>query len=142
MTLSGSTLETATELAVIDARRRSTLAVDSAGSYVANALADGGLRVRLDVASASVAEQDRVVDEVAAASGTTVVLIDRPDTDAAQRPWSSGQPPAIREPWWSTSVSRRGRPCRCRRSRSPQPVGSVRRRRVTHSWGASPCSRG
>lgn len=85
VTLAGAAPEAATELAVIDARRRSTLAVDSAGSYVANALADGGLRVRLDVASTSIAEQDRVVDEVAAAAGTTVVLIDRPDTDAAQR---------------------------------------------------------
>ncbi|MFF1540721.1 glycoside hydrolase family 3 N-terminal domain-containing protein [Microbacterium sp. NPDC058269] len=89
MTISGGTPEVASELAVIDARRRSTLAVDSAGSYVASALAGDGLRVRLDVASAPVSEQDRVLDEVSAAavtaSATTVLLIDRPDTDAAQR---------------------------------------------------------
>ena len=89
VTISGATPEVSTELAVIDARRRSTLAVDSAGSYVANALADDGLRVRLDVASAPLSDQDRVLDEVAkaaeAASATTVLLIDRPDTDAAQR---------------------------------------------------------
>ncbi|MGH3691429.1 MAG: glycoside hydrolase family 3 protein [Microbacterium sp.] len=83
--VSGEAHEAVSELAVIDARRRSTLAVDSAGSYVASALAGDGLRVRLDVASAPVPEQDRVLDEVAAAAGTTVLLIDRPDTDAAQR---------------------------------------------------------
>lgn len=83
--VTGDTPAAASELAVIDARRRSTLAVDSAGSYVANALADDGLRVRLDVASTPLAEQDRVLDEVVVAPGTTVLLIDRPDTDAAQR---------------------------------------------------------
>ena len=85
LTVTGDAPAAATALAVIDARRRSTLAVDSAGSYVANALADDGLRVRLDVASAPLAEQDRVLEEVAAAAGTTVLLIDRPDTDPAQR---------------------------------------------------------
>ncbi|MFB8189607.1 glycoside hydrolase family 3 N-terminal domain-containing protein [Microbacterium sp. NPDC055988] len=85
LTVTGDAPAAASELAVIDARRRSTLAVDSAGSYVANALADDGLRVRLDVASAPLAEQDRVLDEVTAAPGTTVLLIDRPDTDPAQR---------------------------------------------------------
>lgn len=75
----------ASELAVIDARRRSTLAVDSAGSYVADALAGDGMRVRLDVAAAPIADQDRVLDELGAAAGTTVLLIDRPDTDDAQR---------------------------------------------------------
>lgn len=85
VTVSGIAPEAATDLAVIDARRRSTLAVDSAGSYVASALAEDGLRVRLDVASTPVAEQDRVLDEVVAAPGKTVLLIDRPDTDAAQR---------------------------------------------------------
>jgi beta-N-acetylhexosaminidase len=70
---------------VIDARRRSTLAVDSAGSYVAAALAGDGVRVRLDVAAAPIDDQDRVLDEMRAAAGTTVLLIDRPDTDDAQR---------------------------------------------------------
>ena len=85
VTVSGDAPQATSELAVIDARRRSTLAVDSAGSYVASALAGDGLRVRLDVASAPDSEQDRVIDEVSAAAGTTVLLIDRPDTDAAQR---------------------------------------------------------
>nr|WP_017203735.1 glycoside hydrolase family 3 N-terminal domain-containing protein [Microbacterium barkeri] len=75
----------ASDLAVIDARRRSTLAVDSAGSYVAAALAGDGVRVRLDVAAAPIDDQDRVLDEMRAAAGTTVLLIDRPDTDDAQR---------------------------------------------------------
>lgn len=44
VTISGGALETASGLAVIDARRRSTLAVDSFGSYVASALAEEGLR--------------------------------------------------------------------------------------------------
>lgn len=75
----------ASEVSVVDARRRSSLAVDSAAGYVSGALAADGYRVRLDVASNPVSEQDRVLDEVAAASGTTVLLIDRPDADAAQR---------------------------------------------------------
>ena len=83
--LDGGAPETADALAVIDARRRSTLAVDSAASYVADALAGDGLRVRLDVAARSVDEQDAVIDEVAAAPGTTVVLVDRPDAEPAQR---------------------------------------------------------
>lgn len=94
--VSGEAPEAASELAVIDARRRSTLAVDSAGSYVASALAGDGLRERLDVASTPVSEQDRVLDEVAAAAGTTVLLIDRPDTDAAQR--SLVERAALRDP--------------------------------------------
>src|SRR5690606_12319922 len=48
----------ASALSVIDARRRSTLAVGSAPGYVAAALAGDGFRVRLDVARASEAEQD------------------------------------------------------------------------------------
>lgn len=75
----------ASEVAVVDARRRSSLAVDSAAGYVSAALAADGYRVRLDVASNPVSEQDRVLAEVAEASGTTVLLIDRPDADAAQR---------------------------------------------------------
>lgn len=85
VSVAGDVPAAATRLAVIDARRRSTLAVDSAGSYVANALAGDGLRVRLDVASSPLSEQDRVLDEVVSSPGTTVLLIDRPDTDDAQR---------------------------------------------------------
>ena len=75
----------ASVLSVVDARRRSTLAVDSASAYVSSTLAGEGRRVRLDVAGASVDEQDRVLDDAVATEGTTVLLIDRPDADAAQR---------------------------------------------------------
>jgi beta-N-acetylhexosaminidase len=109
-------LPLASELAVIDARRRSTLAVDSAGSYVANALAGDGLRVRLDVASTSLADQDRVLEEVAAAAGTTVLLIDRPDTDAAQR--SLVERAAVRDP--AAAVVNVGLP-----TTSPLPLPTV-----------------
>ncbi|MFS0852853.1 glycoside hydrolase family 3 N-terminal domain-containing protein [Microbacterium sp. 179-I 3D4 NHS] len=78
-------LPTASALSVIDARRRSTLAVDSAAAYVAGALAGDGRRVRLDVAATTVEEQDHVLHEAVSAEATTVVLVDRPDTDAAQR---------------------------------------------------------
>lgn len=76
---------TASALSVVDARRRSTLAVDSAASYVAGALAGDGFRVRLDVARASEAERDAALEAALAAEGRLVLLIDRPDTDADQR---------------------------------------------------------
>jgi beta-N-acetylhexosaminidase len=85
LTVAGGVPSTASALSVIDARRRSTLAVDSAAAYVAEALASDGRRVRLDVAATTVEEQDRVLQEAVSESATTVVLIDRPDTDAAQR---------------------------------------------------------
>lgn len=85
VTLVGAAPESAEALAVIDARRRSTLAVDSAASYVASALAGDGVRVRLDVAARPVTEQDDVIAEVVAAPGATVVLVDRPDAEPAQR---------------------------------------------------------
>ncbi|WP_314645918.1 glycoside hydrolase family 3 N-terminal domain-containing protein [uncultured Microbacterium sp.] len=76
---------TASVLSVVDARRRSTLAVDSAAGYVSEVLAAGGHRVRLDVARSTAEEQDRALDEAVAAEGATVILVDRPDADAAQR---------------------------------------------------------
>lgn len=82
--ISGATADEAS-LAVVDARRRSTLAVDSAGAYVAEALAEDGQRVRLDVARASLEEQDAALDAAVAAEGLTVILLDRPDADDAQR---------------------------------------------------------
>ena len=85
VSLVGEAPATAEALSVVDARRRSTLAVDSAASYVASALAGDGLRVRLDVASRSRTEQDEVLAQVAADPGTTVILLDRPDADPAQR---------------------------------------------------------
>jgi beta-N-acetylhexosaminidase len=85
VTVVGDAPVAASGLAVVDARRRSSLAVDSAAGYVSDALAADGYRVRIDVASTSLPEQDRVLDEAIAAAGTTVLLIDRPDADAAQR---------------------------------------------------------
>ncbi|WP_372967639.1 glycoside hydrolase family 3 protein [Microbacterium sp.] len=82
--ITGATADEAA-LAVVDARRRSTLAVDSAGAYVAEALAEDGHRVRLDVARASLDEQDAALDAAVAADGLTVILLDRPDADEAQR---------------------------------------------------------
>lgn len=75
----------ASALSVIDARRRSTLAVDSAAAYVAEGLAGDGFRVRLDVARATQAEQAAALDAAIAAGGRLVLLIDRPDVDADQR---------------------------------------------------------
>jgi len=75
----------ASALSVIDARRRSTLAVDSAASYVADALAGDGFRVRLDVERATEEERDAALDAAIAAEGRLVLLVDRPDVDAAQR---------------------------------------------------------
>ncbi|MCI1017392.1 glycoside hydrolase family 3 protein [Microbacterium sp. C5A9] len=75
----------AAELAVLDARRRSSLAIDSAAAYVAATLAGDGHVARLDVARTSVQEQDAALDEVIAAEGRTVVLVDRPDADDDQR---------------------------------------------------------
>lgn len=85
ITVSGEQPAPARALAVVDARRRSTLAVDSAAAYVAGSLAGEDRRIRLDVASTEVEEQDRVLDEMTADAGTTVILIDRPDADTAQR---------------------------------------------------------
>lgn len=82
--VTGATAD-ATALSVVDARRRSTLAVDSAAAYVARALASDGHRVRLDVARASLDEQDAALDAAIAADGLTVILLDRPDADDAQR---------------------------------------------------------
>lgn len=82
--VTGATAE-AESLAVVDARRRSTLAVDSASAYVAEALAGDGYRARVDVARAPLAEQDAALDAAVADDGLTVILIDRPDADEAQR---------------------------------------------------------
>ncbi|GGD86947.1 glycoside hydrolase family 3 protein [Microbacterium murale] len=75
----------ASALSVIDARRRSTLAVDSAASYVAESLAEGGFRVRLDVDRATDEERDAALNAAIAAEGRVVLLIDRPDVADAQR---------------------------------------------------------
>lgn len=85
ITVVGTAPVPASDLAVIDARRRSSLAVDSAAGYVSAGLAADGLRVRLDVATSPIAEQDEVLDRLAAVPETLVLLVDRPDADAAQR---------------------------------------------------------
>ncbi|MDT0158634.1 glycoside hydrolase family 3 N-terminal domain-containing protein [Microbacterium sp. ARD32] len=68
---------------VIDLRRASSLAVDSAGSHVALALAAGGRVVRLDADRAAGAEIEAAI--LAAGECQSVVLVDRIDADAAQR---------------------------------------------------------
>lgn len=75
----------ASALSVIDARRRSTLAVDSAASYVAESLAGDGFRVRLDVDRATDEERDAALNAAIAAEGRLILLIDRPDVADAQR---------------------------------------------------------
>ncbi|UYO96406.1 glycoside hydrolase family 3 protein [Microbacterium sp. M28] len=75
----------ASALAVVDARRRSTLAVDSAAGYVAAALAGNGFRVRLDVERASDAERDAALEAATADAGRLVLLVDRPEVEPAQR---------------------------------------------------------
>ncbi|MBS1673741.1 MAG: glycoside hydrolase family 3 protein [Actinobacteria bacterium] len=77
----------AADLFVVDARRSSTLAVDSAAGYVAEALAAGGPRVRIDTARLSAQERDAHVEAVLGrVEGRRIaVLVDRIDTDPAQR---------------------------------------------------------
>ncbi|WP_243233375.1 glycoside hydrolase family 3 protein [Microbacterium sp. CIAB417] len=75
----------ASALSVVDARRRSTLAVDSAAGYVAAALAGDGFRARLDVDRASEAERDAALEAARAAGGRLVLLVDRPEVEPAQR---------------------------------------------------------
>ncbi|WP_407358540.1 glycoside hydrolase family 3 protein [Microbacterium sp. LTA6] len=83
--VTGGTLVAASALAVVDARQRSSLAVDSAAGFVSEALAAGDFLVRLDVASSSADAQQSALADAVAASGRTVVLVDRPDADAGQR---------------------------------------------------------
>lgn len=84
-TTDATTDAAASALSVIDARRRSTLAVDSAASYVAEGLAGDGLHVRLDVDRTTDQERDAALDAALAADGRLVLLIDRPDVADAQR---------------------------------------------------------
>jgi beta-N-acetylhexosaminidase len=83
--IQGAPTPPASALSVVDARRRSTLAVDSAAAYVAAALSGDDHRVRLDVARASAEERDAALDAAVSAAGTTVILVDRPDSDSGQR---------------------------------------------------------
>jgi beta-N-acetylhexosaminidase len=68
--------------AVIDIRRRSSLAVDSAAGHVALALAAGGPTLRWE-ATADAVRVDAV--PVATGGGPLIVLADRLDAGAAQR---------------------------------------------------------
>jgi len=79
----------ASALAVIDARTSSTLAVDSAASYVGEVLAEEGFRVRIDTALASSSERAEALAaavRVAAQRDLRVVaLVDRLDFAETQR---------------------------------------------------------
>ncbi|WP_295010541.1 glycoside hydrolase family 3 protein [uncultured Microbacterium sp.] len=81
--------EPARALVVLDARRRATLAVDSAAGYVVDALADGGWSRRIDTARASSVETTQAIaearDAAERAGARLVVLVDRIDTDETQR---------------------------------------------------------
>lgn len=81
----GDTDAAASALAVIDARRRPTLAVDSAAAYVAEGLAGDGFRERLDVARATPQEREAVIAAARASGGRVALLVDRPDAEPAQR---------------------------------------------------------
>jgi beta-N-acetylhexosaminidase len=89
ITVQGDLGAPASGLVVLDARRRATLAVDSAASYVVDALTAGAWSHRIDAERATDAEVAGAVAEAraaAAASGSRIVaLVDRIDTDEAQR---------------------------------------------------------
>ncbi|SJN34582.1 Beta-hexosaminidase [Microbacterium esteraromaticum] len=68
---------------VIDLRRPSSLAVDSAASHVAQALAAGGEIIRFDPDTTTDDELDAAIR--AATAGQTLLLVDRLDADALQR---------------------------------------------------------
>ncbi|MBS1697885.1 MAG: glycoside hydrolase family 3 protein [Actinobacteria bacterium] len=72
---------------VVDARRSSTLAVDSAAAYVADALAGGGDTVRIDTARLDEEARGAAVEAaLTQADGRRIaLLVDRIDTDPAQR---------------------------------------------------------
>jgi beta-N-acetylhexosaminidase len=70
---------------VIDLRRASSLAVDSAGSHVALTLAAGGEIIRLDADRASDAEVDAALDAAVDEVARCVALVDRVDAGAPQR---------------------------------------------------------
>lgn len=89
LTVRGALGSPAAELVALDARRRATLAVDSAAPYVVDALTGGGWSLRVDAERAGDAEiADAVAGARAAAAerdARVVVLVDRIDTDEAQR---------------------------------------------------------
>ncbi|MDQ4215705.1 glycoside hydrolase family 3 protein [Microbacterium sp. ASV81] len=76
-------------LVVLDARRRATLAVDSAGAYVVDALAGDGWSRRVDTTRVSAQEAAALIAAAGAAAAESgsriVVLVDRLDTDGTQR---------------------------------------------------------
>ncbi|WP_435742870.1 glycoside hydrolase family 3 N-terminal domain-containing protein [Microbacterium sp. PMB16] len=116
VTVVGGAPIAASALSVVDARRRSSLAVDSAAGYVTRSLVADGVSVRLDVASSPLPDQDRILDQIVAAAGTTVLLIDRPDADPAQR--ALVERAAVRDP--SAVVVNVGLP-----ARHPLPLPTV-----------------
>ncbi|MGW8481906.1 glycoside hydrolase family 3 protein [Microbacterium sp. NPDC055903] len=95
VSFAGAPIEQATSLAVVDARRRSTLAVDSAADYVAAGLAGEDFRVRLDLAAASPDAVAEALAEARATGGRLVLLVDRPETEPAQRALVEGAADAV-----------------------------------------------
>jgi len=89
VTVRGEQGAPASALAVLDARRRSSLAVDSAASYVSATLAAGGPVRRLDPERTSAEERGQAIRDIAAAAeaagARVTVLVDRIDTDEHQR---------------------------------------------------------
>lgn len=79
----------ATALSVIDARTRSTLAVDSAAAYVGETLAAKGFRVRIDTAQATADEVASAISEAVKAASErglrVIALVDRLHSSAPQR---------------------------------------------------------
>src|SRR5690606_1785554 len=70
-------------ITVIDLRRASSLAVDSAGAHVALTLAQGGPVIRLDATSVGDSDVDAAI--IAAGESQSVVLVARIDAGAPRR---------------------------------------------------------
>ena len=79
VTSSGGVPATSGALTVVDARRRSTLAIDTAADFVRDVLRDGGEVIRLDPAD------DRPHELTVPAGSTAVVVLDGPALTTSQR---------------------------------------------------------
>jgi beta-N-acetylhexosaminidase len=70
---------------VLDIRGRSTIAVDGDADYVADALAEGGRVMRLDLATMAGPELRPAVAAIAESEGSLVVLVDAVGAHSSQR---------------------------------------------------------
>lgn len=70
---------------IIDARNRSSFAVDGDADHVATILAEGGRIRRCPSAPLSEAEYDEIITAAGAPGMTTVLLVDRPEPGTVQR---------------------------------------------------------